>query len=345
MATYKIGGARGLPLADRDRPWDATAAIGRVRRWAGGPDKEDINWSRYRRAFVVYDDDDSENFGAYKLPFADVIDGDLTAVPRGIIAASNVLEGARGGIDLPRAVENRCRRFLNVYRERLELEPLEMKSDQDQQNVTERRASKGPVKIETREDGSAVLTGYGAVFPKPGEPGTRFEWWRFIEEIDPHAFDRALEEKQDVVGLFNHDPSQILGRTKPGTMRLSVDKIGLLYEIDLGKTTTARDVQEHVERGDVAGSSFAFRVKREEFEELDNDKIRRRILDVDLYDTGPVTWPAYEATTTGLRSDESRRAILQRAEAALATVEDPPATSGSLLNLYRRRIVLVELEG
>lgn len=88
-----------LPLADEDRSWDATAAVGRIRRWAGGPDKDDIDWTKYRRAFVLWDRDEPEQFGSYKLPIADVIDGKLMAVPRGIFAAAAVLMGARGGVD------------------------------------------------------------------------------------------------------------------------------------------------------------------------------------------------------------------------------------------------------
>ncbi len=90
-----------LPLAERDRPWDADAAVQRVRRWAGGPDNETIDWREYRMAFFWYDEESPDNFTSYKLPFADVIDGELRAVPRGIFAAAAALMGARGGVDLP----------------------------------------------------------------------------------------------------------------------------------------------------------------------------------------------------------------------------------------------------
>jgi len=96
-----VSGDTDLPLADRDREWDGDAAVSRVREWAGGPDKEDIDWSKYKRAFFWYDSEDSENFTSYKLPFADVINGTLTAVPRGIFAVAGVLSGARGGVDIP----------------------------------------------------------------------------------------------------------------------------------------------------------------------------------------------------------------------------------------------------
>jgi len=87
-----------LPLASEDRPWDAAAAELRVRRWAGGPDKEGIDWAKYRKAFVLWNPKEPENFGSYKLPIADIIDGKLMAVPRGIFAAAAALMGARGGV-------------------------------------------------------------------------------------------------------------------------------------------------------------------------------------------------------------------------------------------------------
>ena len=89
-----------LPLASRDRPWDSSAAIGRVREFTGS---EDGPSSTYRRAFLWYDRANGEDFGAYKLPIADVIDGRLTTVPRGIFAAAAALQGARGGVDIPEA--------------------------------------------------------------------------------------------------------------------------------------------------------------------------------------------------------------------------------------------------
>jgi len=87
-----------LPLASEDRPWDATAAELRVRRWAGGPEKEDIDWAKYRKAFVLWNPKEPDKFSSYKLPIADVINGRLMAIPRGIFAAAAALMGARGGV-------------------------------------------------------------------------------------------------------------------------------------------------------------------------------------------------------------------------------------------------------
>ena len=101
-----------LPLADRDREWDGAAAEKRVRAWAGAQDEPN---QKYRDAHVWYDAEKKDNFTAYKLLVADVVDGRLRAVPRGIMAAAGVLQGARGGVDLPDKDVDRVRSHLAKY--------------------------------------------------------------------------------------------------------------------------------------------------------------------------------------------------------------------------------------
>ncbi len=105
-----------LPLADRDREWDGDAAESRVREWAKAEDGPN---DRYRKAFVWYDGEKAENFGSYKFPIADVIDGKLKAVPRGVFAAAAVMEGSRGGANLPKKDIDGVRRHLERYYEKL----------------------------------------------------------------------------------------------------------------------------------------------------------------------------------------------------------------------------------
>ena len=101
-----------LPLADRDRAWDGAAAEKRVRDWAGA--EEEPN-DRYRDAHVWYDGDQRSNFTAYKLLYADVVDGRLRAVPRGVMAAAAVMQGSRGGVDLPADEIDRVKGHLARY--------------------------------------------------------------------------------------------------------------------------------------------------------------------------------------------------------------------------------------
>ena len=101
-----------LPVADRDTDWDGLAAEKRVREWAGAEDGPN---EKYRDAHVWYDGDKKDNFTAYKLLIADVVGGKLEAVPRGVMAAGNIMEGARGGIDLPKGDIDRVKSHLAKY--------------------------------------------------------------------------------------------------------------------------------------------------------------------------------------------------------------------------------------
>ena len=109
-----------LPLADRDRAWDGDAAEKRVRAWAKAEDEPN---EKYRDAHVWYDADAKENFTAYKLLIADVIDGRLKAVPRGVFAAAAVMQGSRGGVDVPDKDRDRIKSHLAKYYKKLDDTP------------------------------------------------------------------------------------------------------------------------------------------------------------------------------------------------------------------------------
>jgi len=103
---------RDLPLAERSREWDGDAAERRVREWADAHNEPN---EKYRDAHLWYDADHKDNFTAYKLLYADVVNGRLKAVPHGVIAAGNVLQGGRGGVDLPAKDVDRVKSHLAKY--------------------------------------------------------------------------------------------------------------------------------------------------------------------------------------------------------------------------------------
>jgi hypothetical protein len=114
---------RDLSLADRDREWDGAAADKRVRKWAKAEDQPN---DAYRDAHVWYDRERRQNYTAYKLLICDVVDGRLTAVPRGVMAAAAVMQGSRGGVDLPQGDIDGVRRHLaKYYRKMNETPPWE----------------------------------------------------------------------------------------------------------------------------------------------------------------------------------------------------------------------------
>jgi HK97 family phage prohead protease len=147
------------------------------------------------------------------------------------------------------------------------------------------------------ESEPAHISGYGAVFNSPSEDLGFFE--KLTEEIDPNAFDKVMASSPDVRGLFNHDSNHVLGRTTAGTMRLSVDDRGLKYEIDPPDTMFAKDLMVSMRRKDISGSSFAFTVARDQWTDMPDGSVTRRILEIgELLDVSCVTYPAYPASSS-----------------------------------------------
>lgn len=175
-------------------------------------------------------------------------------------------------------------------------------------------------RLEIREDGQPPrIEGYGAVYFRAGDPGTEYRLWAdTYERIMPGAFDEAV--KADVRSLFNHDPNIILGRNRgnAATLRLTSDSTGLRYSVEPPQTALIRDqVLEPIRRGDVSGSSFMFRPTKVTWVEEDRDGRTvdvRELHAVELFEVGPVTFPAYEATSTGVRSEERSAIESERRE-------------------------------
>jgi len=111
---------RDFPLADRDRKWDGDAAEKRVRKWAGA--EEEPN-AKYRDAHVWYDSDKKDNYTSYTLLIADIVDDELEVVPRAVMAAGAIMDGARGGVDLPKNDIDRVKSHLAKYYEKMGEEP------------------------------------------------------------------------------------------------------------------------------------------------------------------------------------------------------------------------------
>jgi HK97 family phage prohead protease len=129
--------------------------------------------------------------------------------------------------------------------------------------------------------------------------------WGFFEEIRAGAFKKTIAEG-DVRMLFNHDPNQPLARNSidsgPGSLRLREDKLGLVDEADMIPTSYARDLALALEHKVVTGQSFSFLPVREEWSVTDDGDDVRTIIEVQLFDVGPVTFPQYEETDAALRA-------------------------------------------
>lgn len=312
----KAIGQSDLPLADRGIEWNASKAESDVRAYAGG---DNIDWSKYAKAFFYVDESAPDKFGSYKLQFADVVGGELRAVPRGIFAVAGVLAGARGGVDIPEADAEEIKNKVSAYYDRMANEfddkgliaPFERSAESSEDSMIEERksaiasAERFEMSTEIRAmdsgDGSLRIAGYAAQFNKEAT-GLSFR-----EMIAPGAFKRTLQSGEPVYLLVNHDTNGIpLASTAGGTLALSEDEVGLRMEADLDPANPkAQELYSAISRGDIAKMSFAFTVAKDGATRSEG---LRTLNDVNLFEVSAVTWPAYNDTALGLRTLEDAEA-------------------------------------
>ncbi len=177
----------------------------------------------------------------------------------------------------------------------------------------ERRYVAGAVEVRSDERGKK-MHGYAAKFNSRS-----VDLGGFVEVLAPGVFDRALKENHDVRALVDHNPTLILGRTASGTLRLSVDGTGLVVENDLPDTQAARDLTVSMERGDVTGMSFGFRIMPdgEQWQRTADGMLLRTVTDLELFDVSAVTYPAYPSTEVSARCLELARRAAEQPKAPL----------------------------
>lgn len=154
-------------------------------------------------------------------------------------------------------------------------------------------------KLELRmsENETEVIEGYALKFDRWSDT---LGWlYPFREKLEPGCLDEA--DTSNVVALFNHDQSQILGRTG-ANLDLEIDNIGLKFRIKPTNTTLSNDLLENIRSGVINQCSFAFTIPdedgAEEWRENEETGVyERSIRKIDrLYDVSVVTTPAYPDT-------------------------------------------------
>lgn len=185
----------------------------------------------------------------------------------------------------------------------------------DGQSELERRMIPVAPDLEVRadENGKTVVRGRAIVWNSYSQD---FGGW--VEKINPRAFDAVLATSPDVMARYNHE--RLLARTSSGTLRLKPTAEGLDYDFD-PKPADA-DLVQSLGRGDVRGSSFAFRVAPdgERWYHDENGVLVREITAASLLaDVGPVDNPAYPASQAFV----SKRA-LEHARAEIEARQTPP---------------------
>lgn len=158
------------------------------------------------------------------------------------------------------------------------------------------------ITTETRAEGAAapnalVLTGTPIVFNTPtviNDPRGSY-----TEIIERGALDGA--DISDTRLLVGHDKAKVPLARAPKTMQLTITERGLEMRAELADTADARAVYTAVERGDLDGMSFAFKVPEggDSYDRATNTRTIHRI--EKIYEVSVVAFPAYPTASVEAR--------------------------------------------
>lgn len=157
------------------------------------------------------------------------------------------------------------------------------------------------MRIEIRND-SVLLDGYVNAVDRESKPIPSVRG-RFVEKIQPGAFQRSLERRDNVDLLLNHDKNKKLGSTAEGNLELFEDSIGLRAIC----TVTDPEVIQKAKNKELRGWSFGFYAEKDRWEKSEEGLEKRTVEQLDLFEVTIVDNtrnPAYVATSIEMRDDK-----------------------------------------
>lgn len=110
---WVVGAAEDLPI-DMNAGWDGPAAQ-EAMLGAAGYDGNSPDPAQAKRGFLVWDHHNSNLKGSFKLPFANIVDGKLTAIAAGVRAAASRLPQT----DISQDAQGRARAVIDHYEQRM----------------------------------------------------------------------------------------------------------------------------------------------------------------------------------------------------------------------------------
>lgn len=245
----KVVPFKATKKAPEERGWDKNRAIRSLRKWAssdGSGDKDKINWAKYRQGFAWYDPDHADDFGGYKLPHHEVIDGELCVVWRGVAAAMAALMGARGGVQIPdkdrRGVYNHLAKHYKQFdKQPPSFEAVEKLAKADDINKAVNELSDEDVKAVAE-----ILDMVDVDLGKNTLPGKAED--EMTEKVQPEKVEEKVEEKtEEKVEKPIENKIEVHVDTKPIAEKL--DELKKLIEPEKEKTlpTHVEEAEEKVE--------------------------------------------------------------------------------------------------
>lgn len=138
----------------------------------------------------------------------------------------------------------------------------------------------------------------------------------FIERILRGAITQDVIDNSDIYARIDHREDVVLARSNhgKGSLKLELREDGLYYEFDAPHTAHGDELLEHLKRGEIATSSFAFSLPMDDTAcerwYKDGELLRRDISKIDrIYDVSPVYNPAYLETSAERRKLDALNAL------------------------------------
>lgn len=155
--------------------------------------------------------------------------------------------------------------------------------------------------LESDTPESRIVSGYAVKFESESQD------MGFIEIIKKGAITEETIMNSDIFARFNHNEDTVLARSRygEGSLALELREDGLYYEFEAPHTALGDELLEHLKRGEITTSSFAFTIVEDgdRWYKREDGTLVREILKINrLYDVSPVYEPAYLATSCSKRA-------------------------------------------
>ena len=191
--------------------------------------------------------------------------------------------------------------------------------------------------IEIRADG-AHISGYVNVTEKKSRPVIT-PHGKVVEEIEPRAFEQAIERAGNINVTVDHDNTHVYAETSDGTLKLYEDNIGLHADVLIVDATLI----DLAKNGKIRGWSFGMYNVVDSLEPRANDVPLRKITALDLDHVTLVVnkQPCYSATSVEVRADTEVDIETRTIESQPKITEDKPKEPVAPIfdnSAYRERI-------
>ncbi len=203
------------------------------------------------------------------------------------------------------------------------------------------------MRIEIRND-SVVIDGYVNAVLRDSKPIPR-PGGKFVEQIMPKAFERALGKATNVDILLNHNKARNLGSTTQGNLQLWEDNIGLRAIA----TITDAEVITKAKNKELRGWSFGFYKDADHWEDAGEGLQRRFIDEMELTEVSIIDntrIPAYIGTSIETRDNkeiikETREEDIKAITEDLSTKEEKREDVKIDYSIQENEIQILKMKG